>query len=153
LVKYLCLSLSLLLAGCSTASGPTFNEGATLPTGSTGVYVYRVSHLVAGFGATIFVDGKKIGYLKDNGFIFTSLTPGVHIISVPDRSNILKTGLIDYKFKLAAHQTKFIRLNWQASGKMQWLSAGPVPEWNWAFEEIPAGQAKKQLSVTHLSND
>ncbi len=149
--RFIWLFVSLLLAGCSTASGPAFNESKTLPSGATGIYVYRVEHVVAGFGATISVDGKEIGVLKDNGFLFASLSPGPHTLSVPDRSNILKTNLIEYKFNLTPHQVRYIRLNWQADGKVQWSGAGAVPEWNWAFEAIAPKTAKTELSATHAS--
>lgn len=151
MLRFIWLMLVVFLSGCGTASGPAFNESKTLSTDTAGIYVYRVAHLVAGFGAKIFVDGKQVGVLKDNGFLFVSLNPGMHMISVPDRSNILKTGMIEHKFKLAPHQIQYIRLNWQAEGKMQWMGAGPIPEWNWAFESIPARQAKAELKATHLS--
>jgi hypothetical protein len=73
----------LAMSGCS-AKGPQFNGFKEPAKGTSNVYVYRTSY----FGAAVTPDIHKtnlktnkdeiIGSIKPNGYIMTTITPGMH---------------------------------------------------------------------------
>lgn len=151
--KYLILSICLLLQACS-AKGPAFNSAAPpLSSQDTGLYVYRTAHVIGSLGGTyVFVDNKNIGYLRDNGYIYTKLMPGTHTLSVPDKSNIFVTAYIKHSFSVRNHSISYIKLRFIPDGKSTWSGGVPLPEYNWSLQEVPPSIAKTEMAKTHLSN-
>ncbi|ADG92473.1 conserved hypothetical protein [Arcobacter nitrofigilis DSM 7299] len=85
--KIITLALSgvalFIMSGCS-AKGPQFN-GFNEPTkGNSNVYIYRTSSLGAGVTPNIHDTNledstdKIVGNVKPNGYIMTTITPGMH---------------------------------------------------------------------------
>ena len=75
------LVLTLLIAGCS-AKGSDFRPVAAAP-GNGVVHIYRTSSFW-GYGDAphVKIDGRKIGTLKNAGFLTAQLAPGTHVIEV-----------------------------------------------------------------------
>jgi hypothetical protein len=75
-------SLILLgLAGCA-ASGPPFHAVALQPTQAV-IYIYRpqVGYAGSAIGLDILCDGKRVGTLCDNGYIYAVVSPGQHTVN------------------------------------------------------------------------
>jgi hypothetical protein len=68
------------LAGCY-ATGQPFTQAPTPPAdaGHGHVYFYRQPGMLGGWVTTsLFIDGRKVGSLAQNGFTWMPLAPGVH---------------------------------------------------------------------------
>ncbi len=148
---FLLLVSLFILAACSTAGGPSFSGYKAAGANDTGVYLYRLKHFASGFGENVLIDGKPWGTLKDNGFLYTRLTPGTHTISMPYR-NLLFTKSNDKTFTVSSHEIKYFKIVWSPSGNLTWLSGGPVPEWNWSYVAMPASAAKQEMQSLNLSS-
>ena len=75
------ISIVLSIAGCS-ASGEKFQE-LEMRNDSALVYIYRPWQFTNGGGwPHVYVDGEKIGPLKNGGYIAKDITPGNHSIEL-----------------------------------------------------------------------
>lgn len=142
-----------LLVSCS-ATGPYFSSTNTLGANDTGVYLYRGNYLAGiGMGATVSVDGRVIGNLRNNGFLFARLTPGSHVISIPDPALIFSSRALTYPIRVANKEVKYVKIGWDYdNGRMNHLAGGLIlPAMNWSFTTVPASIGKREIQSLNLS--
>ncbi len=76
-------SAIMIMSGCS-AKGPRFNGFKEPAKGTSNVYIYRTSSMGAGVTPDIHKTNLKnnkdeiIGSIKPNGYIMTTITPGMY---------------------------------------------------------------------------
>ena len=145
--------LTILLSGCA-ASGPMFANAPHLSQGESGVYVYRTKHMLAGKGlaAKVYVDGKPLGKLRDNGYLYQKLSPGAHTIGVESGATLFKKVILRKQIFVKSNSVAYIKLEWEANGGSQMYSGNlMLPTNDWRFYEIPKAVANHELPTLRYS--
>jgi len=104
---------SLLLAGCS-AMGPSFEPAAPPTAESSLVYIYRPSQWdLTPVSPGILIDGTERVLLKNNGYSFFYLQPGVHTftLKLSDRYE----GVAQVKMNLEAGRSYFVKVDGEST--------------------------------------
>ena len=157
--NYITLTLAFVLTGCSSASGPAYTSFQSGNVSNTGIYIYRPDAL---FGATasppVSVDGKSLGSLKNNGFLFARVAPGSHTISISYR-DLFIAKYRTFNVHVAQNQVAYVKVLWANGGEQRMHNAGSgknplyysAPEYNWVYHQVSAGTAKSELHSLNFS--
>jgi hypothetical protein len=136
-LSFAILLSTLLLAGCS-ASGPAFTPAAAPEPTSALVYIYRPNRImVRPTSPGILIDGEERILMKNNGYSFFYLPPGIHSFALllSDRSK----GLAHVNMDLQSGHTYFLKVDGDHDSFAMFKSTAfrllPVSEQN-AREEI-----------------
>ena len=83
LLKIFLFAFTAFLSGCS-ATGQKFSEATLVNQESATVYFMRLSKFLGAAGCRdVFIDNKKVGCIKNAGFLKTEILPGKRFISLP----------------------------------------------------------------------
>jgi hypothetical protein len=100
----------LLLAACSTVPGPKFRPAPPPASAAALVYFYRPhSWKNDSLSPGIILDGRETFYLKDNGYAFFYLKPGLHGFAL--ELSELYEGLGRVEFRTEPGRSYYVRVD------------------------------------------
>jgi hypothetical protein len=148
------------------ASGQTF-DSAHLHNTYTQIYIYRYGQLKgSGIIYSIAIDGKKIGMLRNNGYIVKNVSPGMHVVKMEVGQGV--DSINEKMIRIGIGQKYFLRADdnsgmTNASAAMATVSAlhatlvrgapvysGMVNQFN--LVSVPSRIAIQELQSLHLSD-
>ena len=105
-MRIVALLLSVLIAGC-VATGQKFSSVVDSVEGKGSIYLLRQTAFVGfAYCPPVTIDGKKIGCLKNGGYIQAYIDPGKHELRFEKRAlEVGKEHFIDFEIK--AGETQF----------------------------------------------
>ncbi|MEZ5530367.1 MAG: DUF2846 domain-containing protein [Porticoccaceae bacterium] len=81
-IRILTILCFMLLAGCA-ATGQKFPGITAFSEATSTLYIFRESKLQsAAYCPAMYLEGKKVGCLKNGGYIRVEISPGKHLLEV-----------------------------------------------------------------------
>jgi hypothetical protein len=122
------------LFGCA-ATGEPFKRGETVP-GKASLYIYYAhGPFSSSLAWPVYLDGIKLTELRRGGYFYSTVSPGMHTISMK-RDSIERS----LNFSSEPGETCYIRLRYETNVL--------VP--TWALEAVLEAQAMDELRVMKL---
>lgn len=110
------IALLLLVAGCirfePSASAPRFHETENARPGFATLYIYRPYNVVGhGVWPVLFINGKKVVGLKDQGYTVIFVKPGKYKVRTGKNNLLSGMGNIPGRFEIPRVGTYFLKFD------------------------------------------
>ncbi|MCP4676676.1 MAG: DUF2846 domain-containing protein [Deltaproteobacteria bacterium] len=134
--------MALIVQSCGAASGKSFER--VPPEGSQGmVYVYRVENTCLDTTAPdVLFDGRKIGALKNGGYLWKGAPSGPHVVLVSGVED-----LDDIKLTLFVQEGEEHYVRWNPICEERWGAT----EFKIQIDVIDESKAAREITSTRLS--
>lgn len=141
-------------AGCSTAFGPGF-EPMESPQDKAIVYVYRaptISGSMLSATPAVLVDGKRIGTLKNGGYVPTEMFSGKHTVTLQSTffGKAVGNEVAKIAFDIAEGETRYFEFV-QVTKSYERYGETEVAQVRYYFFEVPEKLAIRKLQKTRQS--
>ena len=151
--SYYVITVAALLSGCA-ASGPTFVASPSSSNQSI-IYLFRPAKFAnGGSSPDVVLDGKKVGSLKNGGYIPLSVSPGPHTLEIPFNAWNWDVRCASVTLQVGGGTSHYVAMDTDASLSVVAASKTPMTYVSRQCQliELPAAQALPLIEQTRKSD-